>query len=473
MDANKEIGRIAFGFLMILLWITCSAAYWAITGRDSIALRDDNPRLVEREAQIRRGAIYDSAGTLLTETVQAQNNALLRISHHEAAYSAIGYFSLRYGSSSIEAAFDQFLRGDHLQLDFPRFFDSELLHRPRVGADLMLTISLPVQQSLARVFSQRKGAAIVIGVPDGNILGMISLPTYNPNTLDQDWETLIQAEGNPFFNRAMQGVYQPGGILQTPLMAASLLTEQPFDTITADASAPVLIDDLTIRCGLTPSARDLTLIQAYAYACPRPFALLSRQLNPQTLERLLLSFGLNQPAMIAGFSPEQQTEQNSVATILSEDLVADILGQGQLTVSPLNMAMLTSSIINQGNAPQPYLLAQMRNPAEDWTSIEQPVTSYAYMTSETARRLRELMAANMQQGVVRSADQEGLAMGAHAALAHSGEQSQTWFIGYVMKDGIQGAALAIVMEDTDDLAYGAYAGGLVLQTIYNQLQSSD
>jgi peptidoglycan glycosyltransferase len=468
MDASKEIQRIALGFLIVFLLISASASYWAVVGRDSIALREDNPRLVEREVQIRRGTIYDQQQEILAETIINENGTLQRIYHHQSAYSTLGYFSFRYGTGGVENAFNQVLRGAHIPLDFNRYVQTEVLHLPQIGADIQLTLDLAVQESLYAAFPGRAGAAVVIGVPDGEILGMISMPTYNPNTLDADWETLIDAADNPFFNRALQGVYQPGGILQTPLMAASLLTQQPFDTVTADASLPITLDDLTIRCGMQPPMSDLTLTQSYAYACPRAFAFLSRQINPQTLETLFSTFRLDRPLTITGFPVEQPPAVEGI-TLVSDAIAADLLGQGELTVSPINLASLMTSIINQGNAPQPYILSAIRNPDEEWQSIPLATASDPIMTSDTARRLRELMAGNMREGVASAAYMEGLNMGGHAALAHSGDQVQTWFIGYVMIDNQRGAAIAMVIEDSDDLAYLAYRGGVSLRVIYDQL----
>ena len=59
------------------------------------------------------------------------------------------------------------------------------------------------------------GAVVVLNIPSGEVLAIVSLPTYDPNTLDTNWEQLTQAAGKPFFNRALQGAYQPGGTLET------------------------------------------------------------------------------------------------------------------------------------------------------------------------------------------------------------------------------------------------------------------
>lgn len=470
MDFSREISRLLFGFLFSFFIIVGAASYWAIVGEGSILLREDNPRLVEDEATIQRGSIYDQNNNLLAETLVNENGISERRYHFPSTYSLLGYFSFRYGSSGAETAYDDYLRGDISNTEISRLVEQELLHIPQQGADIRLTMDLRIQNTLFNEMAEQHGAAVVLSIPDGAVLGLVSLPTFDPNTLDENWDSLIEDEGKPFFNRVLQGRYQPGGMLQTPLMIAGILTEQPFDIVTADANRPISVDNMMLGCAVTPPQADLTYAQAYAYGCPWAFSLLASDINQVSLQNIFATFRLETTPTLEGFVNETEalTVEQTQETNTEFSLIEDIIGQGELNINPLGMATIASSVINSGNAPQPYILSDYRT-EEQWINNEVSTTSTPLMTTNAARRLRELMIGNTLIGASVPAAQENLVIGGHTALAISGDEIQTWFIGFVILDDNRGAAIALVLENTDDALEAARIGGLALESAANSL----
>lgn len=471
MAFSREISRLMFGLLIAFFIVIASASYWAVVGADSILLREDNPRLVEDEASIERGSIYDRNDVLLAETVLVEDDFPERVYYHPETYSALGYFSFRYGTANIETAYDDYLRGDILADEISDFVEQDLFHKPQQGADIRLTLDTAVQQSIISEMADYRGAAVVISVPDGAILGLISLPDYDPNTLDDDWENLIEVDGNPFFNRVTQGQYQPGGMLQTPLMVAGILTDQPFDIVTADANRPMIVDDMQLDCAMSPDSPDLTYTEAYSYGCPFPFSLLARQLSPASLQNIFGAFHLSSPPIITGFEVNEPVIAELTPEATPElSLVEDIIGQGQLTINPLGMATIAGAVINAGNTPQPHMLADYRLPGEDWQAVNMTDTSTPVMTANASRHLRALMVANTREGASVPATRADLTIGGHTALAISGDEIQAWFIGFVALEDNRGAAIAIVLENTADASEVARIGGLILESAVISLQ---
>lgn len=482
MDFTREINRLLFGLLLALLLVTIAAAYWGISGIESILQREDNPRLVEDEAAIRRGSIYDRNGILLAQSVVTDTGQLRRNYLFPDTYSALGYFSLRYGVGGAEAAYDDILRGDTLPTGWNTVFEQDFLHRPQTGSDIRLTLDRNVQQQLVAAMGESIGAGVIISVPKGEVLALVSLPSYDPNSLDANWETLITAPGNPFFNRALQGQYQPGGLLQTPLMATLLLTNDSLATLTADANRPVSLEDTVLKCAIVPPQNDLDFAQAYAYGCPRPFALLADRLKEPAVQNIFMAFRLTEPLTLPGFVaqvPEDiAIEATAEATpeltpeAAANSLLAQALGQGNQTVNPLSMAGIAATMINDGNTPAPHTLLAIRPPdAEMWESRTPSGIPAAILTAPVARQLRDLMLANVQMGGVAAAQQPGLNIGGHVALAYSGDSTQAWFIGFVTLDNGQGAAAAIVLENTEDVHKAASIGGIALAAAYQTLMA--
>lgn len=475
MTFSREISRLMFGILISFFIVTASASYWAIVGADSILLRDDNPRSVENEAAIQRGSIYDRDNNLLVETIANENGFLERYYLHPESYSALGYFSLRYGVSGAEAAYNSLLRGDAENNNFGAYLEQELLHMPQIGADIRLTFDMDVQQILVETMRSYRGAAVVMSIPDGEILALVSLPDHDPNILDEEWEELIEAEGNPFFNRVLQGQYQPGGMLQTPLMMAGILIEQAFDIVIPDADKPITIDDIELACAVEPQQADLTYIEAYAYACPRPFSLLAQEMSPPTLQNIFDAFRLDTPPILEGFIvelPDETLIETEPEITPEASLIADILGQGDLTINPLGMVTLVGSIINEGNAPQPHALLAYRMPEENWISVQAETLSNPIMTSSSAHQITDFMINNVTIGASTKANIEDEIIGGHTALAISGDETQAWFIGFVILEDNRGAAIALVLEDNDDVTLAAEIGGLALQSAAASLRDN-
>lgn len=463
MKFTREINRLLFGMLLVFTIVAVSATYWAIVGPNTLLNREDNPRRVEAEAAILRGSIYDRHDTLLVESKPAEDR-VMRTYLHPEANSALGYFSLRYGVGGAEAAYNTLLRGDDLPDDFGRYFHQTILHRRQVGSDVRLTLDIDLQTRIVQAMKDRTGAVVVMSIPDGAILALASLPTFDPNTLNENWDSLIADPGKPFFNRVFQGSYQPGGMLQTPLMAAAILYKVPFDEIYENGTAPLSLDDLTLQCALRPAFSALTLPQAYAFGCPAPFAALIELLGREAIDETFSSFYLNQQISVPGFvaqplpAPEATPDATSDNTLLKQ-----ALGQGSLTVSPMNMAMTAAAIINGGNAPQPYALLAVRRPGETgWTSNPELRRSLAFMTAETADQLRVFMRQAVEEGAAYAAAQNNLEVGGHAALAYSGEGTQSWFIGFMTLNGGRGVVVAVVLENSADLDQAVEIGSIAL-----------
>lgn len=456
MALSREIRGLLFGLLLLFFLVGGAALYWAVVGSESILQREDNPRRVEEEAAIRRGSIVDRDGRLLAETLLSDAGVLERRYTIPATYSALGYFSLRYGVGGAEAAFDAILRGDTLDEGLSTYVEQGILHRPQQGSDIRLTLDAELQTTIQEAMGTRQGAVIVMDVPDGEIRALLSQPAYDPNVLDEQWDMLIEAPGNPFFNRVLQAQYQPGGLLQTPLLSAAILADQPLERVYTDATDAVLVDGVELRCALEPESDDLTLVQAYAYGCPAPFWELAQVIGAAPLQQTVSSFRFPSPTNLAGFTidvpepvestPEATPESTTEAVSFQEEA----LGQGRVTVRPLGVVAMQAAILNAGNAPQPRILSATRPPDGEWQPVPASGESVPLMTANAAHRIRELMIQTINSGVLGDFGLREFTVGGHVALAYSGDEVQSWFTGFLVLDGGRSVAVAVVLEGSSD-----------------------
>jgi penicillin-binding protein A len=459
-DFTREINRMMVGFIVAFSVILLAATYYALVGGITLLPREDNPRLVEAEQSIVRGSIYDRNGALLARTTSDADGFAVREYFHPTTYSALGYYSYRYGVAGVEAAFDQTLRG----ADLPPTLEQVMLHQPTRGSDIRLTLDLTVQQRVANAMTPHAGAALVTTVPGGEVLALVSLPTYDPNTLDNDWETLVASPGKPFFNRALQGGYQPGTVLQLPIMADAITRGQPLNSQFPSGGAPVQLDDLTLSCVTRPPQLRLTLSDAFVYGCPGAFAQIAATLNPDKLQTAFTNYRLNAPPTLPEFFPVAEEAQQTPAprpVALPDNLTeqANILGQGELNLSPIAVNALTAAVANGGNTPPPHIIQAMRPPnAETWTAMRQHRTSTPYMTAQAARQLNTLLKTSSTDGTASVIAWEEQDVYALAGIAYSGEGMLVWFTGYARYSGGRAVIVTVVLEDTDDTQTAALVG---------------
>ncbi len=404
-----SIRRMSLALTVMLLVLALVTGYWQVSQRDMLSTRDDNPRLILAEQQIPRGAILDRNGQLLaiSQSTSAGRDSYVRYYPDRAAEPVVGYYSLRYGVGGAEAAFDSELRGTAGQTRLDAVLN-KWLHCTPPGQPVRLTLDLAAQRAADAALGDRPGAVVVLSVPEGEVIALVSHPNFEPNKLDDDWERLRADTASPLLNRATQGLYQPGAAFQTVILAEALSSGLVHLTDTVSfASLPVAFDGAVLRCATLPAGE--TLDAAFAAACPAPFVTLADQMSAQPLRvaQIIRRWKLDVvpnpfelPTHAAVFATDSLTSPVSVRNL--------VLGQGSLTLSPLQMATVAAIIANDGRPiDAPHL-----------TAVPVPVTlAQSIMPSQVARAI--------QSALLTRDDLAG-----QAALAISGKNQIAWFTGF-------------------------------------------
>ncbi len=457
MQFEREIGRLMFGLLILLFLVMGSSAYWVMTGPESLLLREDNPRQAEFQQSIQRGSLYDAMGVVIAQTVPDTNAVLQRQYLNNAFFGALGYYSFRYGTGGVEASVDPLLSGSADERSWQQWFGETVLHQPRTGYDVQLSLQTSVQEAITSAMVGRSGAIVVLNARTGKLVGLASMPTYDPNTLDTTWETLTKDPDNPFFNRVLQGSYQAGGTLQIPLMAVAHLGGSDTTSELANASAVVQVGDLNLACAIEPFADALSLQSAFSYGCPSPFANLVNTLDETALRTTLDTFALEQSPTIDVALPVENLLTPTPAFITTPEptttLLEDALGQGNITVNPLALARYMAAVVNDGTSPALRLAVALRPPnTTTWQAIPSSGLPVSLLTSEAARQL--------QQWMLASSEMTGIApegTGSHVAISRTGEQSLAWFVGF-RTIGTDPVVVVVVLENATDVQSAAQIG---------------
>ncbi len=437
----------ALSLALTLLAATCG--YWAVVRADHLRARDDNPRRVLYEQRIVRGRILDRNGAVLADVEVADDGTVTRRYPVPEAAPAVGYASLRYGTGGIEAAFDAELRGEADRSAWQTAWD-ELLHRPPHGRDVQLTLDVALQTQAQRALAGHAGAVVLLDTTSGEILALASNPSFDPARLDEEWEALSEDPSAPLVNRATQGLYQPGTALQTVVLAEAL-TEG-----LADLAAPAIgitttltVNGVRIGCAYQPTGT--TLADAYAAACPAPFPTLGERLGAVGLTEAVERWALTTPPTLE--IPAEAPDWNAETLSTTRALRTEAVGQGELTVSPLQMALVAATLANDGTTPAPRLVLRVEDAKGGWQehlSVGEPRAVLP------PARASALLAAWQRY-------ESDVAAHWGIAVAGEGQPPHAWFLGIFPADTPR-YAVAVLLEHPPDPHRVIELGSALLKT---------
>lgn len=438
--------RGACALSLALALVAAAAGYWGMARADWLVAREDNPRRVAYEQRIVRGQILDRDGELLAGVDRIGEGRVRRTYPLPEAAPVVGYASLRHGTGGVEAAFDEVLRGEAGRSAWDVAW-ADLLHRPPQGRDVQLTLDRDLQQVAQRGLNGQAGAAVLLDARNGAVLAMASAPTFDPAALDAAWEALREDPNAPLLNRATQGLYQPGAALETVVLAEALEqgVARPTDPVSATLTDTVTIDGVAVGCVAEPSAVG-GICAAYQAACPAPFAALGETLGEEGLAAAVAEWGLTTP-------PPLETLTESGTWSPQGDLALEAIGQGSLTVSPLQMGLLVAAVANQGEMPTSHLTLQVERAEGGWQPPVEAEPLRAPISPETAR---DLILCWRPYG-----DKALGHLG--TAVAGEGRRPHAWFLG-VAPSGAPQYAVVVLIEHPSDPLRAAELGQILLET---------
>lgn len=460
---DRNIRRLAVTFILCFVLVGFASAYWQVMRAPELLAREDNPRHLEEERRIQRGRIYDRHGVELAHT-EIGRDETRRIYVYPPLAHVIGYWSLRHGTANVERAYDDHLRG-LVGLDQVTALRNYLFHRPQVGHDVVLTIDLELQRVADEALGDASGAIILLDAGRGDILALASHPYYDPNTLDESWEKLKEDEARLLLNRATQGLYPPGSTFKTVTLAAALEeglmrpnTSLPYTLSPPDKGHRLWWheNEFTL-CQNHPDGKSpFSLSEAYAFSCNVAFSEIGLQLGPKTYVEYAERFGLEQEIRLevpTAVSRLFHTPDYFIGYERFYALASTAFGQGELAITPLQMALIAASIANGGVMPSPRLVLRVQDSSgvileqTEGRSLGKPIAP------QTARQVDKMMVFSVEGGWARRAQIPGVKVAGKTGTAQvsgedGGQEPHAWFIGYAPADGNEARyVIAVLIEN--------------------------
>ena len=301
------------------------------------------------------------------------------------AGKALSYQTL--GKAGVEDFYDTDLRGKDGILIRNKVLDNEdTLERSEQGNHLVLNIDRAVQAAAYRALikSGKRGAAIAIRPATGEVVAMVSAPTYDPNILSSGTGE-VRTEHirkvrlyNGFLNLAIQTKFPPASTFK-PLVALSALESFPDSFVNKNTtfncpgkwsleSSVAGVPDSVYYCHRASGHGVNNMIGAIAHSCNVYFYRLGYKIGPTPIIEYAKSLGLNKktgidlPGEVEGFVPDQKWKQITWSSRWYDgDTINLSIGQGFLQVTPVEMAVMFSAILNGGKVLRPHVLKEVRD----------------------------------------------------------------------------------------------------------------
>lgn len=390
-ETFKRMNNLAIVILVGFLLVAASLLFWSIIRAPALLLREDNPRLVEAELRIQRGKILDRNGMILAETM-GQANDLVRTYPLPHIGHAVGYYSFRHGTAGVEDGYDSVLRGDSEA--FGTEYVRQSLHQPQIGQDIQLSLDTHVQETAVSLLNNHTGAIILLDNLTGELIAMASNPSYDPNELDTQFEDLIENETAPLLNRAVQGSYQPGLVLQPFIVAWALENEIiSLDETVPNANEELLIGNQFMTC-LTPPPQPTTWRDILLHRCPAPMQDLANKIGKAGLDATFSAFGFAR-------NPNLPLDTETTLSEPVQDPLLAGVGQDTQIITPIQLALAWSSLAQNGQAPLPWLVTAIQED-DEWQPIlpetDEPITAVSAQTAQTIRDLLQYYAIPVLSG---------------------------------------------------------------------------
>ena len=463
---SAQVRRVAVVVFVLFAALFANLNYLQVLQARALAQDPRNSRLLIAEYDRRRGAMLVGSGVQQSEVARSIETddrlRYLREYPQGPLYAHVtGFYSFIYGRAALEQSFNPQLAGSAPE-NFGRNLGDLLAGQEPRGDDLRLTLVPAVQHAAATALGDRRGAVVALDPSTGAILAMVSSPTYNPNDLSSHDRTVVQnawetTEANPLkprLNRATSELFPPGSTFKLITTAAALAAGADASTTYEDPpSLDLPQTDAVIpnfgggRCN---GGAPITLAEALAVSCNTTFGQIGLQLGPEPLVAAAERFGLNRDveAQLPVATSRIPKELDPPSTAQSA------IGQRDVRVTPLQMAMVAAAIGNGGTLMTPRAVATVEDFAGrevrrfDPAPLVLPGASDAQaLPPQDAAALRDMMVGVVESGSGGRAALPGVRVAGKTGTAQTADDGPltVWFVAFAPAEAPT-VAVAVVVE---------------------------
>jgi peptidoglycan glycosyltransferase len=470
---NRQLNRLAIAAMVLLAALVVGTTYWQAWAAGDLSAKQDNA--IERVVQftIARGPIDGATKKTVFATnkkkkVSGQTLYFRRYPLPGLAAQTIGYSTASRAQAGLERSMNDYLTGANTNLSNALKTALDKLGGATVkGNALQLTIRPGAQRIAQQALGGRCGAVVAMNPRTGAVYVMASTPTYDQNLIDKPggYAKVLKIRGecggaSALLNRATQGLFSPGSTFKIVTAAAAL------DTGAFTASSEFDDPGYCIEYGKKvfnagnpdqngpESFGRLNFLTGFEHSVNSVFCNIGKQLGPKTILDYAKRFGfyktppLETPAnerapsgLYKGSHLDDPKDPNAV------DVGRLAFGQWTMLTTPLQMAMVASTVANGGVVPKPYVVQKIVAPDGSTVRNAKPGNLGRAIKPETAATLTEFMVAAVRSGTGTAAQIPGIEVAGKTGTAETGVDNTytAWFVSFAPATNPQ-VAVAVVVE---------------------------
>jgi peptidoglycan glycosyltransferase len=474
---NRQVRRVGLVVVGCFVALFVQLNYLQVVKADSLANDTRNVRAVKRAFSDPRGEIITADGTIVarSQPVDDQFERLRTYPTGPLFGHVSGFFSFNYGASGVEHVYNADLSGRRAEQQFRNLGDW-LIGKERTG-DAVLTLSNAAQQAAREALGERKGSVVVLDPSTGEIVAMWSFPSYDPTPLSshspreaqEAFDGYTKDAENPMLARAYRERYPPGSTFKV-VTAATAIETGTASTQTGYPSIRFLDLPLTDKnlanfgggnCGGT-------MADSFRRSCNTTFGQIGLDLGERLIDGMK-AFGITEDVPFD--LPEARSAGPAPGTFEKRkpDFAYAGIGQGNVAVTPLQMATVAGAIANGGVLMAPHVVRSIRDTdgrvvrrigPDEWKRAVQPTTAAA---------VTQMMIDVVKRGTGTAAAVPGHTVAGKTGTAETadGQPPHAWFIGFAPAEAPR-FAIAVIVENGGDVGDEA-TGGRVAAPVAGQV----
>lgn len=276
----------------------------------------------------------------------------------------------KIGKSGLEKAFDYKLQGQggtvKLEVNaYGRVMKEIERDAGSEGQSIQISIDSRLQKAAYKAFGEHSGAAVVLDVHTGEILALVSTPSFDPNLFTngisyKHWNELLNNERTPLINKAVSGQYSPGSTFKIVVALAALEAGVVDVDTHFNCLGGMDIGSNRFHCWKHVGHGPLNIIEALKYSCDIYFYEAAMRVGIDKIHDMALKLGMGQVLDVgldnqkSGLIPSQEWKRKTKGTFWTKGDTANAgIGQGYVLATPLQLATMLSRVVNGGYAIKP------------------------------------------------------------------------------------------------------------------------
>jgi len=447
-DISKNIKKVMIIFLVCFVCLISYNIYIFVFRGEKIALSVYNNRLWTDRKQVLRGSIFDRNMNVLVKSKGIKNkDQQLEYMEGKTCAHVLGYMDSIYGLTGLQKLYDKELMGKRKGL-----FGFEKKYNNRVGLNIQTTLDIKLQNKAFNLLGNNKGAVVALNPKTGEILALVSKPSYNPNNLRKDWDKLRKDKNFPLLNRAVSGMYAPGSTFKIITTVCALENIKGIQNKVFDDTGKLAFNNKeSLKNYNGEVLGKIKLKDAFIHSSNVVFGSLGVELGGKKLDETAEKFYFNKYIPADGIIidnsrfPELQGSNDG-------DIAQSAIGQGKILATPIEMALVSSSIANDGVMMKPILVRTVFDNNGKIIKSMIPERVDRATTPQNAVIVKRYMRDVVKEGTGKAANVKGIEVcgktgtAEHDDIPNIDESPHSWFVGFAPYNNPK-IAFAVIVED--------------------------